>query len=114
MPELPEVETIRLQLDKVLKGLVIEDIEVLRSKSFMGESPVNSVSGIDWVKGRRVTGVRRRAKITFIELENVVSLAIHLKMTGQLLFRSTTGITSTKGTTSITGKRKIDTAILRY
>lgn len=79
MPELPEVETIRMQLEKAIVGLRIKDIEVLRSKSFTGEIRV--------IRGIRVIRVRRRAKIQFIELENGVSLAIHLKMTGQLIWR---------------------------
>lgn len=79
MPELPEVETIRLQLDKVLKGLKITGVEVLNKKSFLGDSEA--------VRGLRVLGVARRAKITLIELENGVFLAIHLKLTGQLIYR---------------------------
>ena len=35
MPELPEVETIRKQLNKVLKGKEVAEIEVLREKSFI-------------------------------------------------------------------------------
>jgi len=37
MPELPEVETIRGQLDKVLDGKTITEVEVLRAKSFLGD-----------------------------------------------------------------------------
>jgi len=39
------------------------------------------------LKGLRVLGVERRGKITIIELEKGVSLAIHLKLTGQLIYR---------------------------
>ncbi|PIV01114.1 bifunctional DNA-formamidopyrimidine glycosylase/DNA-(apurinic or apyrimidinic site) lyase [Candidatus Shapirobacteria bacterium CG03_land_8_20_14_0_80_39_12] len=78
MPELPEVETIRLQLDQALKGLRITGVEVLNKKSFVGE--------IGDIKEKRVIGVTRRAKITIIELEGGVYLAIHLKLTGQLIF----------------------------
>lgn len=79
MPELPEVETIRLQLDNVLKGLRITEIEVLSKKSFVGD--------LGGLNGLRVLGVRRRAKITIIELEGGIYLAIHLKLTGQLIYR---------------------------
>jgi len=79
MPELPEVETIRLQLEQKIKGLRITGIEVLTKKSFMGEERD--------LKGLRVLGVERRGKITIIELEKGVSLAIHLKLTGQLIYR---------------------------
>ena len=79
MPQLPEVETIRLQLEQKIKGLRITGIEVLTKKSFMGEERD--------LKGLRVLGVERRGKITIIELEKGVSLAIHLKLTGQLIYR---------------------------
>ncbi len=79
MPELPEVETIRLQLDQKLKGLKITGVEVLNQKSFLGDKKE--------VIGQKVAGVSRRAKITIIELENETCLAIHLKLTGQLLYR---------------------------
>ncbi len=79
MPELPEVETIRLQLDQVLRGLKITGVEVLNPKSFIGEP--------EDVRGLKVFGVGRRAKITIIELEGNVYLAIHLKLTGQLIFQ---------------------------
>ncbi|PIS14764.1 hypothetical protein COT64_00885 [Candidatus Shapirobacteria bacterium CG09_land_8_20_14_0_10_39_12] len=82
MPELPEVETIRLQLNNVLKGLKITGIEVLTKKSFLGDPGE--------VKGKKIIGVRRRAKITIIEMEKGISLAIHLKLTGQLIFRKGT------------------------
>lgn len=82
MPELPEVETIRSQLDKAITGLIIADIEVLRESSFAKAS-----EDLDPI-GKKVLGVGRRAKITIIELENGLSLAIHLKMTGQLIYRS--------------------------
>lgn len=79
MPELPEVETIRLQLDQKIKGLRITGVEVLTKKSFIGETGE--------IEGREVIGVKRRAKITIIELDGGVYLAIHLKLTGQLIYR---------------------------
>ncbi len=83
MPELPEVETIRTQLDQKIKGLRVTGVEVLTKKSFLGD--------LGEVRGLRVLGVRRRAKITIIELEGGVYLAIHLKLTGQLIYREAGG-----------------------
>ena len=79
MPELPEVETIRLQLNQALKGLEIAGIEVLTAKSLQGNKKE--------VIGQKVVGVQRRAKIILIELTGKIFLAIHLKMTGQLIYR---------------------------
>lgn len=79
MPELPEVETIRRQLDEALGGLKIKEIKILKEKSFQGDPGK--------IIGQKVRKVNRRAKITFIELENGLYLAIHLKLTGQLIFR---------------------------
>lgn len=78
MPELPEVETIRLQLDSVLPGEIIKDIQVLASKSFFGDKRR--------VIRKKIIGLRRFAKILVIDLSNSLCIAVHLKMTGQLIF----------------------------
>lgn len=79
MPELPEVETLRLQLDQALTSLKITDIQILNEKSFQGD--------LRGVRGLRVLRVGRRAKIIIIELEDNLFLAIHLKLTGQLIYK---------------------------
>jgi len=79
MPELPEVETIRLQLKDKLRGLLITEVKVLNVKSFIGEASL--------ILGKKVESVDRRAKIILIKLTNDKCLAIHLKLTGQLIFR---------------------------
>ena len=79
MPELPEVETIRRQLGEVLVGKEIEAIEVLRSKSFEGNTKE--------LVGKVIKGVSRKAKIMVVSFgEWEKCLMIHLKMTGQLIF----------------------------
>jgi formamidopyrimidine-DNA glycosylase len=79
MPELPEVETIRRQLQEVLVGKIIAKVEVLRDKSFGGES--------NKLRGSQVKSVGRKAKIIEIDFEKQEEiLIIHLKMTGQLVF----------------------------
>lgn len=77
MPELPEVETIRRALAKKLVGQTIKDIEVRAAKLFLGDR--------DKIIGQKITAVGRRAKILIFTLERDY-LAIHLKMTGQLIF----------------------------
>lgn len=79
MPELPEVEIISTQLNQIIKGLEIEAVKVLTEKSFQGDPKQ--------ILGKKVLGVGRRAKITLIELESGFWLAIHLKLTGQLIYR---------------------------
>ena len=79
MPELPEVETIRLQLNSVLTGLKITGVQVLTAKSFQGKQSE--------IIGKKIIQVFRRAKITIIQLESNIFFAIHLKLTGQLIYR---------------------------
>lgn len=79
MPELPEVETVRLQLQKYLVGHKIEDVEIKIAKLFAGEKKQ--------VVGAKVQDVRRFAKVLSIDLDNGNSLVIHIKLTGQLIYR---------------------------
>jgi len=79
MPELPEVETLKLGLKKYLVGHKIEDVEIRVPKIFQGNAQ-NIVNA-------KVTGVKRIGKGLIIELDNNYVLTIHLKMTGQLVFR---------------------------
>lgn len=83
MPELPEVEIVRIGLSQLLPGKVIANVQHDWPKSFPNaEADVKS-----YVIGGRVIEVRRRAKVLLIELGTKYSLVIHLKMTGQLVYR---------------------------
>lgn len=79
MPELPEVETIKLGLQKYLVGHKIEDVEIKAPKIFEGD-PKNIIGG-------KVKEIRRRGKGLIFDLDNGYSLAIHIKLTGQLVYR---------------------------
>lgn len=79
MPELPEVETVRRGLEKYLVGHVIEKVEVINPGPFQGDSKN--------VEGQKVIAARRSGKGLIIDLDNGYSLAIHIKLTGQLIFR---------------------------
>lgn len=83
MPELPEVETIKRELNRKLAGKTISDIEILWHKAV---SPTLPKKFQQLVIGKKILKLDRRAKMLFIHLSNNVSLAIHLKMTGQLIF----------------------------
>lgn len=82
MPELPEVETVRLGLQRLLPGKVIKDATSDFERSFP-----NAPQDIrQFLLGSEILEVKRRAKVLLIELSSKYSLVIHLKMTGQLVF----------------------------
>ncbi len=92
MPELPEVETLKLGLQKYIIGKKILDIEVKVAKLFQGDKKN--------IIGAKITGVKRIGKGLIIELDNKFCLAIHLKMTGQMIYqgKETKGIVLSKKT----------------
>lgn len=79
MPELPEVESIRRQLEKYVVGHTIVDIEVRNEKSFRKDRE----QGI----GYKAKGVRRFGKVLVMDLTNGHSIVAHVKMTGQFIYR---------------------------
>ncbi|MFN8930048.1 MAG: bifunctional DNA-formamidopyrimidine glycosylase/DNA-(apurinic or apyrimidinic site) lyase [Alphaproteobacteria bacterium] len=80
MPELPEVETTRRGLVPVMRGQVIVKAEVRRGDLRL---PLPD-SFAHRLAGRRVLGLRRRAKYLLIDLDNGEILLIHLGMSGSL------------------------------
>ena len=87
MPELPEVETVRRGLLDLVVGKVFKSVLVRDSpKSF----PNDSVTVHEFMIGASITDVRRRAKVLLIDLSTKYTLVIHLKMTGQLVYRDET------------------------
>lgn len=79
MPELPEVETIRLGLKNLIIGKKIAAIDIGDSKVWQADKTK--------IIGHKVKDIRRRAKTLLIDFNNDQSLFIHLKMTGQLIYR---------------------------
>jgi formamidopyrimidine-DNA glycosylase len=88
MPELPEVETVRRQLEPELVGKRIESASVLDERLTRPEPPRALERA---VSGREVTAVARRGKYLLIGLEGGRTLAMHLRMTGNLLLRAPGG-----------------------
>lgn len=80
MPELPEVETIRTQLEKHLVGHRILSVAVASLKTFP--------QGKEKLLGGKVTSARRLGKVLIIDLDNGFSFLIHLKLTGQVVYSS--------------------------
>jgi formamidopyrimidine-DNA glycosylase len=83
MPELPEVETVRRQLESAVVGRSIRGLRV----RFAGRLNRKPTALAKATVGVRVTAVRRRAKLLLIELSNGFTLAVHLKMTGRFLLQ---------------------------
>ncbi len=83
MPELPEVETVKRGLARLLLGRVVSSVDFDWPKSFPNaESDVQA-----FLVGAKIVEVKRRAKVLLIGLDSAHSLVIHLKMTGQLVYR---------------------------
>jgi len=83
MPELPEVETIRRDLDKEVVGKRIKIVEVngLRSiRRYKTKKPFISA-----LEGKKLTGIERKGKYLLFKLDDGSVLVIHLGMSGQLL-----------------------------
>ena len=83
MPELPEVETVRIGLSAFLPGKTVKAVEHDWPKSF----PNAPTDVQQFLIGAQIVDVQRRAKVLLIELSTKYSLVIHLKMTGQLVYR---------------------------
>ncbi len=85
MPELPEVEIIRRQMEEELYGARVEEVKVLLPR--LVKHP--SISGYRrGLKGKAVLGVRRRGKYLILEVEGGRELVFHLGMTGSFVFSS--------------------------
>lgn len=83
MPELPEVETIRSQLNKLLAGKKIVRVEVDLPKMVkLGLAQFKKI-----VVSAKINCVARRAKILIFQLSNGFSILVHLKLSGRLIFR---------------------------
>lgn len=82
MPELPEVEQVRISLIPHIVGMTIEKVRVDLPKMILHPEPDVFVRKL---QGARFTGVQRRGKYLRLDLENGCWILIHLRMTGALL-----------------------------
>lgn len=83
MPELPEVETIKRELEKAVLGKKIADVIVNNPKVIKEPKRDDFVKGL---KGKTIKSILRKGKLLILELSSGKSLTIHLKMTGQLIY----------------------------
>ena len=83
MPELPEVETIRRQLAPHLEGRTLCDVEILDWRWTRPQDPAMVADGL---RGQEVRTIGRAGKYLVWTLSQERFLAVHLRMTGALLF----------------------------
>src|SRR5213080_775909 len=81
MPELPEVETIRLTLEPRLVGRRFDRVEIEDSRLVR---PFEPRAVADELEGERVSALERRGKYLIVRFESGRALLIHLRMTGSL------------------------------
>jgi formamidopyrimidine-DNA glycosylase len=84
MPELPEVETVRRGLNQLTLGRKITGGEVLLPRTLA--HPFSLVEFDRGIAARAIKCWNRRGKYLLATLDNGSTLAVHLRMTGQLLW----------------------------
>jgi formamidopyrimidine-DNA glycosylase len=82
VPELPEVETIRVSLDPVVVGRTVAEVELrtARLRHPLGESLRSALVG------RRIVATARRGKYLLLGLDDGLSWFFHMGMSGRLHF----------------------------
>jgi formamidopyrimidine-DNA glycosylase len=83
VPELPEVETIKRELEKAVLGKKILEVCV-HHPTVIRQPSVEKFK--KELTGAKIINILRKAKVLILELSNGKSLVIHLKMTGQLIY----------------------------
>jgi formamidopyrimidine-DNA glycosylase len=84
MPELPEVETVRSDLVRYVKGKTIKDIKI--KADFAKKISPRPEKFIKLAKGQTIKNVNRRGKLLIIDLGANKNVLAHMKMTGQFVF----------------------------
>ncbi len=83
MPELPEVEVLRRDLDREVVGKKIKSIEVNGLRSIRRHKTKKAF--VSRLEGHKITRVERRGKYLVLHLDGDDALVVHLGMSGQLL-----------------------------
>jgi formamidopyrimidine-DNA glycosylase len=82
MPELPEVETIRRDLERDVAGKKIKTVLVTGARSVRRAT---AKALVDQLTGRTIKSAKRRGKYLILVLDSGQWLVIHLRMSGQVL-----------------------------
>jgi len=86
VPELPEVETIRRDLEPLIVGRTITAVDVDPATiHLLAGAPIESLRAN--LVSRTVTGMGRRGKYLMLSLDDGRVLVVHLRMTGRLVWR---------------------------
>lgn len=101
MPELPEVETIKRELEPVIVGKKITDVIINNAKVIREPKKKRFIEGL---KNITIKKIIRKGKLLVFELSSEKFLTIHLKMTGQLIYPSTSFKTSPQKATRVSFK----------
>lgn len=92
MPELPEVENLRMGLERVIVGQKIKSVKVEKPKLVSGRGTKRTASSkkqtefIKGLTGERFLNVERRAKNLVFKLSHEKIIIVHLKMSGQFVY----------------------------
>src|SRR5438128_5363571 len=81
MPELPEVETVRIRLEPKLVGRTFERVRIDDTRLVRPYEPIEVAAELE---GERVEALERRGKYLIVRFASGRSLLIHLRMTGSL------------------------------
>ena len=82
MPELPEVEVLRRDLDHEVVGKKIKSVDVNGLRSVRRHKTKKAF--ISLLEGRKITKVERRGKYLMLHIDDNQALVVHLGMSGQL------------------------------
>jgi len=82
MPELPEVETIRRDLQGLIKGKIISSVKIMEPRSVKNDPDLFK----KMLSGSCFVGVGRKGKLLIMELSSGAFLLARLGMTGQLIY----------------------------
>jgi formamidopyrimidine-DNA glycosylase len=84
VPELPEVETVRVGLQKWVVGRTISSVEIFGDRT-LRRYPPGPAEFTARLVGRRIEAARRRGKFLWLPLDDGAHLLAHLGMSGQFL-----------------------------
>lgn len=83
MPELPEVETLRRDLEKEVVGKKIKTVDVTGERATRRHETADDF--VNRVEGKKISEIRRRGKYLMMVLDSGDVVVVHLGMSGQLL-----------------------------